>query len=111
MFVKSTFAFVFFGVFISLGLHRADAQLGPSGAPLSTAIQPGNPANKPTTTKVVRIYNGAGYFDDALAEKLLPMLAKAFPSAHPDPAQPVPSAPVGAQAKSENQKKVAAAAH
>jgi len=60
---------------------------------------------------VVRIYNGAGYFDDALAEKLLPMLAKAFPPAPPDPAQTAQSAPVGAQAKPENQKKVSATAH
>jgi hypothetical protein len=73
--------------------------------------QPANAANKSLTTKVVRIYNGPGYFDDALAEKLLPILAKAFPSAPPDPAQPVASTSAEAQAKYENQKKVAAAAH
>src|SRR6516164_10108400 len=31
-----------------------------------------------STSKIVRIYNGAGYFDAQLAEKLRPVLAKAF---------------------------------
>jgi hypothetical protein len=31
-----------------------------------------------STSKVVRIYSGAGYFDAQLAEKLRPVLAKAF---------------------------------
>jgi hypothetical protein len=35
-------------------------------------------AKEPEQTKVVRIYNGAGSFDEALAEKLKPMLAKTF---------------------------------
>jgi hypothetical protein len=61
---------------------------------------------KPIATKVVRIYNGAGYFDDALAERLLPILVKAFPSARADTTQPAV-----AQTKPENQKKVATATH
>jgi hypothetical protein len=104
-------AFAFSAAFAWLGLHRADAQLGPSGAPLVPFSAASQPAGKPTTTKVVRVYKGAGYFDDALAEKLLPMLAKAFPSAHADPPQPVAGAPADSKAKPENEKKVTAAAH
>jgi hypothetical protein len=68
-------------------------------------------ANKPGTTKVLRIYNGAGYFDDVLADKLRPMLAKAFPFSRPEPAKPVPGATIVAPAKTESQKKLAEAAH
>jgi hypothetical protein len=65
-----------------------------------------NGANPPTGTKVVRIYNGAGYFDDVLADKLRPMLAKAFPFSKPEP----PKA-VTAPAKPESQNKVAESGH
>jgi hypothetical protein len=54
---------------------------------------------------VVRIYRGVGHFDDALAVKMLPMLAKAFPSARSAPA--APGATVTTQGKVANQKKVA----
>jgi hypothetical protein len=70
-----------------------------------------NGANKPGTTKLVRIYNGAGYFDDMLAEKLRPMLAKAFPSSMPDPPKAAPGVTVAAPVKPESQNKVAAATH
>ena len=113
----------------SLGLERAAAQLAspPAGAPASNvaykpvvqssrlAQTPGSQANaaaqQPGQTKIVRIYGGAGYFDNALAEKLRPMLAKAFPSSKPDAPKAVPGAAVAAPAKGESQTKLTLAAH
>jgi len=93
----------------SLGLRRAAAQIVPAAPQVppsgALAVEERVPA-----TKVVRIYNGAGYFDDALAEKLRPMLAKAFPSSGPDRVQAVLGMPVAAPAKPDNQKKVPKAA-
>jgi hypothetical protein len=97
----------------SVGLQRASAQLGPPAAPQVPSPGTGqlvNGPNRPPTTKVVRIYSGTGHFDDALAEKLRPTLAKAF-DYRPDPIQPVPGATAAAQAQPDSQKKVAAAAH
>jgi hypothetical protein len=120
----------------SLGLQRAAAQVAPAPAPISpapvaalpasyvahnTAVKPSRPPQTPTSqtnaaaqqpdqTKVVRIYGGAGYFDNALAEKLRPMLAKAFPSSRPDPKE-VPGAAIAAPAKGESQSKLTLAAH
>ena len=101
--------------FGSLGLQEAAAQstlkLAPPPSPIISSpgvVAPEN-ANKPGTTKLVRIYNGAGYFDGALAERLRPMLAKAFPSSMPVPPQAVPVATAVAPAKPESQKKVAVA--
>ena len=110
--IQLTFVFVFFFAF-SLGLQRASAQLVPAApqVPSAGAIPTANGANKPTGTKVVRIYNGAGYFDDVLADKLRPMLAKAFPFARPEPPKAVAGATVAAPTKPENQKKIAEAAH
>lgn len=111
----------------SLDLERAAAQLAPSPAPASyaahnTAIKPSRPpqtpgsqanpaAQPPGQTKVVRIFGGAGYFDNALAEKLRPMLAKAFGTSRPDAPKAVPDAAVAAPAKSESQSKLTLAAH
>ena len=121
----------------SIGLQRAAAQVAPAPAPISpapvaalpasyvahnTAVKPSRPpqtpinqtnaaAKQPDQTKVVRIYGGAGYFDNALAEELRPMLAKAFPTSGPDAPKAVPGAAVAAPAKPESQKKVAEAAH
>jgi hypothetical protein len=121
----------------SLALQRAAAQLAPSPAPVSpppaaavpasyvahnTAVKPNRPPQTPTSqtnaaakqldqTKVVRIYGGAGYFDNALAEKLRPMLAKAFPSSKPDAPKVVPGAAIAAPAKGESQGKLTLAAH
>jgi hypothetical protein len=94
----------------SIAFQRANAQLVPPAAPqvLSAgAGQPVNGTNRPLTTKVVRIYNGTGHFDDALAEKLRPALAKFFGYV-PDPVQPAPGATVASPAQPD--KKVVAAA-
>ena len=45
-------------------------------------------------TKVVRIYRGTGYFDQAMAEKLRPNLAKAFAPAKSATLQPLPVAAI-----------------
>jgi hypothetical protein len=137
MYKRIIVAFVLCFAAGSLGLQRAAAQLAPPPAPVSpapagalpasyvahnTAVKasrppqtPGSKANaaaqQPDQTKVVRIYGGAGYFDNALAEKLRPMLAKAFPTSGPDAPKAVPGAAVAAPAKPESQKKVAEAAH
>jgi len=66
---------------------------------------------QPDKTKVLRIYGGAGYFDNALAEKLRPTLDKAFPTSSTDAPKAVPGAAVAAPAKPESQKKVAEAAY
>jgi hypothetical protein len=121
----------------SLALERAAAQLAPSTPSVSpapapalpasyvahnTAVKPSRPPQTPTSqtnaaaqqpdkTKIVRIYGGAGYFDNALAEKLRPMLAKAFPSSRPDAPKAVPGAAVAAPAKGESQSKLTLAAH
>jgi hypothetical protein len=55
-------------------------------------------------TRIVRIYNGSGSFDDALADRLRPMLAKAFPSSMPAPTKTAPGATIAAPVKPENQK-------
>jgi hypothetical protein len=70
---------------LALFLGTAGAsQAGPQTAPPIPARQPlpstvaANPANQTATellpTKIIRIYRGAGYFDNALAEKLRPVL-------------------------------------
>jgi hypothetical protein len=108
--INFTLIFVLCFAFGFLGLHRASAQLGPPPAPMvpsGVAV----PTPNGTSTKIVRIYNGAGHFDDALAEKLRPMLAKAFPFARPEPPKAAPGATVSAPVKSDAQKKLAEAAH
>jgi hypothetical protein len=111
--IQSAFFFVFCFAFGSLGLQRASAQIVPAApqVPSAGAVPTANGASKPTGTKVVRIYNGAGYFDDVLADKLRPMLAKAFPFSRPEPPKAVAGATVAAPTKPENQKKIAEAAH
>jgi hypothetical protein len=76
-------------------------------------------AKEPERTKVARVYPGNGSFDAALAEKLRPMLAKAFPPAKnngsPNNGNPV-SKVIGSisgnpqPAKDENPAKMATAA-
>jgi hypothetical protein len=60
---------------------------GPIPAPASAATQDSD------ETKVVRIYRGTGYFDQAMAEKLRPNLAKAFAPAR---SAALPALPVAA---------------
>jgi hypothetical protein len=113
----------------SLGLERAAAQLAspPAGAPASNVAykpvvqssrlaqsptsQANTAAQQPGQTKVVRIYGGAGYFDNALAEKLRPMLVKAFETPRPEAPKAVPAAAVATPVKSESQSKLTLAAH
>jgi hypothetical protein len=106
------FCFLSF-VFGFVGLHQASAQLGPPPAPQVPspgALSSANGNHKSPTTRVLRIYSGPGYFDDALAEKLRPLLAKAFPSSMPEPVQPVSGTTGTAPVKPEMPKKVAEAA-
>lgn len=72
-------------------------------------MAPGASPNKPPATKVVRIYNGAGYFDDVLADKLRPMLAKTFRLVTLEPPKAPTSATAAVPLKPETQKKVVAA--
>src|SRR5260370_342465 len=95
----------------SLGLQRAAAQAAPASAQFSAPVRLANGAIQHPATKVVRIYGGAGYFDNALAEKLRPMLTKAFGTSRPDAPKAVPGAAVAAPAKSESQDKLTLAAH
>jgi hypothetical protein len=62
------------------GMSRARPQPAPPVAvrlPLPSSV-PANPANQaasePAPTKIIRVYRGEGYFDNALAEKLRPVL-------------------------------------
>ena len=107
-----TLLFVLTGLFGSLGLERALAQLGPPPAPMVASPGMASAANATNRiTKVVRIYNGSGSFDDAMADRLRPMLAKAFPSSMPEPTKAVPGATPALAAKTQNQTKVTEAAH
>ena len=108
----------------SVGLHRADAQIAPahaaaqlapppapsiadpSGVVHNTSTHASHPGPIPAPasaapqdsdeTKVVRVYRGTGYFDQAMAEKLRPNLAKAFAPAKSAALQPLPGAAVAA---------------
>ena len=108
----------------SVSLQRADAQIAPAPAasqlapppPPSSAAPSGVVHNTSThashpgpipapasaapqdsdETKVVRIYRGTGYFDQAMAEKLRPNLAKAFAPAKSAALQALPVAAIAA---------------
>lgn len=67
---NADFIFAWYLGFPSLGLKWASAQLLPALPQLPSADH----ADKPATTKLVRIYNGTGYFDDALAAKVRPIV-------------------------------------
>jgi len=99
--------------FGSLGSQRAAAQVVsppvPSSAfPVQTSHNTSAKASHPglsqapaaaaesDETKVVRIYRGTGYFDQALAEKLRPNLAKAFAPAKSAALQTLPGAAIAA---------------
>jgi hypothetical protein len=70
-------------LFLVLGAAGV-SQAGPQPAPAVPARQPlpstvpANPPNQkavePAPTKIIRVYRGEGYFDNALAEKLRPVL-------------------------------------
>jgi hypothetical protein len=63
------------------------ARPAPSAAKaLQSVAQPKPGPAEPEHTKIVRTYRGSGYFDEELADKLRPALAKTFGS-------PVASAP------------------
>jgi hypothetical protein len=72
--------------------------------PSSGGQTPGN-GTKQSRTRVVRIYNGVGYFDDALAEQLRPVLAKTFPFAMTEPPKAASSATPTSPLPPETQKK------
>jgi hypothetical protein len=102
---KLTLFFVLCVAFASAGLQRAAAQ------PQIRVGQAYAAPQQPDQTKVLRIYSGAGYFDNALAEKLRPMLDKAFLTSRTGAPKAVPGTAVAAPAKPESQMKVAEAAH
>ena len=109
---KVLFSFaVFWFVSGAVGLFGAAGALSPPAFQLSTATPAGmaNPATNAGVTKLIRIFTGTGYFDDALAQSLRPMLAKAFPFSNPTPAQSVPAVTIAAPTTPESQKKVVVA--
>jgi hypothetical protein len=61
--------------------------------PTTVAANPANPANQaatePAPTKLIRVYRGEGYFDNALAEKLRPVLT-GKPEPAPSQGSPAP---------------------
>jgi hypothetical protein len=57
---------------------RAGAKTLPVTQPRPMATGTSETAKQPEQTKLARIYRGTGNFDEALAEKLKPMLAKTF---------------------------------
>jgi hypothetical protein len=75
------------------------SQAGPQPAPAVPARQPlpstvpANPpkqaASEPAPTKLIRVYRGEGYFDNALAEKLRPVLT-GKPEPAPSQGSPAP---------------------
>ena len=77
---RALFMLASFAVLGAAGVSQA----GPQTTPAVPARQPlpstvtGNPskqaASEPAPTKIIRIYRGEGYFDNALAEKLRPVL-------------------------------------
>jgi hypothetical protein len=81
-----------------------------SSRPVSSATPANATAQRPSQTKIVRIYGGAGYFDIALAEELRPRLTKGFASARPGLAKPS-SVQVSAPTKADDQKKVTTASN
>jgi hypothetical protein len=72
-------------------------------------------AKEPESTKVARIFHGTGSFDEALAERLKPMLAKTFAPSNNDRSsvsrtlQPASGKADSAPGKDENPRKIAAA--
>jgi hypothetical protein len=111
MSIKTIFISGFWFACGSLSLQQAAAQLVPSSAfppevahnTSAKASHPRlSPAATPATaaesdeTKVVRIYRGIGYFDQAMAEKLRPKLAKAFAPAKSAALQTLPGAAIAA---------------
>jgi hypothetical protein len=76
------------------------SQAGPQTTPAVPARQPlpstvaGNPpkqaASEPAPTKIIHIYRGEGYFDNALAEKLRPVLTRKSELA-PNQGSPAPT--------------------
>jgi len=107
---KIVLIFIFCVAFGSIGLHRAAAQFGPPAPPVvsSPGVVP-SATTTPGNTRVVRIFTGSGYFDDALAAKLRPALAKAYPFSIPEPVKAVATS--AAPANSDSQKKIAEAAN
>ncbi|MGA8481609.1 MAG: hypothetical protein WB696_26890 [Chthoniobacterales bacterium] len=89
-------------------------------AKIPVAAQPAGPivpgtAKEPESTKVARIFRGTGSFDEALAERLKPMLAKTFAPSNNDrnsvsrTLQPASGKGDSAPGKDENPRKIAAA--
>jgi len=93
--------------------HAASKKL-PVTQPLTNAAGKNETAKEPESTKVARIFRGTGSFDEALAERLKPMLAKTFaPSNHDrnsiSRTQPASGKGDSVPGKDENPRKVAAA--
>jgi hypothetical protein len=114
---KSTLIFAFCFAAGSVAFDRTTAQAAPpafqlpASAQFPTALPSAGGTNQSPTTKVVRIYNGAGSFDDALAEKFRPMLAKTFHSSTTDPVKAATAEPDATPTQLDSQKKVAPAPH
>ena len=80
--------FVLFLAFGWTGVRRTAAQAAPPhvaaitpapARPVRPTLSGSNQTTKePEQTKVVRIYRGEGYFEPSLADRLRPVLAKAF---------------------------------
>jgi hypothetical protein len=77
----------------------------PTSPPSVTA----NHAAAASVTKLIRIFNGAGSFDDALARSLRPILVKAFPFSNSAPGQLVPAVSIAAPLALESQKMIVTA--
>jgi len=107
--------------FGSVGLQHASAQIAPAPAPpaqpaaapvaaahnTTRASHPAVPQPiaalpDPDETKVVRVYRGTGRFDQALAEKLRPNLAKAFAPGKSPALQEPPAAAIAAGSAAPN---------
>jgi hypothetical protein len=78
--LRALFMLALFLVLGSTGVSQAGPQTTPpvpARQPLPSTV-PANPPNQaaaePAPTKIIRIYRGQGYFDNALAERLRPVL-------------------------------------
>jgi hypothetical protein len=58
--------------------HGGANMPAPARSVRPNASESNQTAKEPEQTKVVRTYNGEGYFDASLADRLRPVLAKAF---------------------------------
>ena len=95
---------------------RAGAKTLPVTQPRPMTPGLNETAKQPEPTKIARIFRGKGFFDEALAERLKPMLAKTFAPSNNDRnsasrtlQQPAPAKSDSAPGKEESPRKIAAA--